>query len=69
MKRSYIELIVILVIDVILYFNMIDDSYRSLAKEMLLMFVSFIALLMTIMGFVSLIIDIYKLREDKKKGK
>ena len=69
MKRSHIELIVILVIDVILYFNMIDDSYRSLAKEMLLMFVSFIALLMTIMGFVSLIIDIYKLREDKKKGK
>ena len=66
MKRSHIELIVVLVIDVILYFKMTDDSYRSLAKEMLLMSVSFVALLLTIVGSVSLIIDIDKLIGGKK---
>lgn len=65
-NRSHVEFIAVLIADTILYFKFTDESYRSWAVQIFLMFLAFVLLLMTIAGFVSLIRDIDQEMIDKK---
>jgi len=65
-NRSHVEFMAVLIVDVILYFKMTDESYRSLAMQLLLMGLSFVALLMTIVGFASFFSKINQEVMDRK---
>ena len=63
-NRAHIELVIVLIADVILYFKMENASFN--AEGLLLAFLSLVAFLMTIAGTVSLIMEADKWIGEQK---
>ncbi|WP_456431713.1 hypothetical protein [Nitratifractor sp.] len=64
LNRSYLELAIVLIADVVLYFKI--DNVGFDLKGLFTIFLSIIAFVATIAGFVSLIIDVDKWIVDNK---